>query len=318
MDEQSHDREVEVPDLPTTEIVRTGGVTITPGGGMTAAQLEEQLKVAEVFVEHQERMKLLALKATRNGDWVDMGGSPYLSGTGAEAMARTFGLSIQVADCEKSWSTDKEGQFYIYTYIGAISGYGRILEIDGFCSERDQFFSMAHGERKEPDEMDIKRKAYTNFIGNGIKRFLGMRNVTWEELEQVGITPSGKVEYKTKGGAKGKSRAAAKPAGNGAKRTPEQARERIFVILQALTSSKDKTVLADRLQKLTEFKGKEGDMIFKRSILELRGKWLFSTLDKAEEEMDAFVAHPDVEKEKGEPEEDARNEDEEAAGDIPL
>jgi len=47
-----------------------------------------------------------------------------------------------------------------------------------------------NGERKElpPSEIDpgdVKKAAYTNCIGNGITRLLGLRNISYEDLEKV-------------------------------------------------------------------------------------------------------------------------------------
>ena len=48
----------------------------------------------------------------------------------------------------------------------------------------------------EVDITNIKKSAYTNFLVNGVTRFLGMRNLTWEELKDYGID-KGKVSQVT-------------------------------------------------------------------------------------------------------------------------
>jgi len=54
----------------------------------------------------------------------------------------------------------------------------------------------------EIDQGDIKKSAYTNCIGNGITRLLGIRNLTYADLEEfAGIRKEQitKVEYKKNG-----------------------------------------------------------------------------------------------------------------------
>jgi hypothetical protein len=53
---------------------------------------------------------------------------------------------------------------------------------------------------------DVKMAALTNLLGNGITRLLGIRNLTWDDLEKyAGIKQEdvkGKIEYKKKGEVK--------------------------------------------------------------------------------------------------------------------
>jgi hypothetical protein len=50
----------------------------------------------------------------------------------------------------------------------------------------------------------VKKAAYTNLLGNGITRILGLRNLTWEDLQEfAGISKDqvGRVDYKKNGKA---------------------------------------------------------------------------------------------------------------------
>jgi hypothetical protein len=53
----------------------------------------------------------------------------------------------------------------------------------------------------EVDETNIMKAAYSNMMVNGITRLLGIRNLTWEQLEKYGINKDGvsKVEYRNGG-----------------------------------------------------------------------------------------------------------------------
>jgi hypothetical protein len=50
----------------------------------------------------------------------------------------------------------------------------------------------------EFDETNIKKAAYSNLMVNGITRVLGIRNLTWDDLEPYGIKQGevARVEYK--------------------------------------------------------------------------------------------------------------------------
>ena len=89
---------------------------------------------------------------------------------------------------------------------------GRSIEVEGSRSSKDSFFKQylyeTGKERKEKpiderdNKRDVKMAALTNLLGNGITRLLGIRNLTWDDLEKfAGIKKEevGKVEYKTGG-----------------------------------------------------------------------------------------------------------------------
>ena len=75
------------------------------------------------------------------------------------------------------------------------------IDFIGSRGTKDVFFSKSHGEAvpiSEIDRNDVKKAAYTNLLGNGITRLLGLRNLTWEEVEEalkVKRTDCSKVDY---------------------------------------------------------------------------------------------------------------------------
>jgi hypothetical protein len=107
----------------------------------------------------------------------------------------------------------EEGGHYSYTYTGTFSLSGATIEAVGTRSSKDGFFKK-YGKKdddgnaevlppSEIDKGDVKKAAFTNLIGNGITRLLGIRNLTWEDLETFGIKKEnvGKVDYKKAGKA---------------------------------------------------------------------------------------------------------------------
>lgn len=162
---------------------------------------------AERRVEAINKIKQYSLRLTQPGDWVDQNGRPYLQVSGAEKIARLFGISWRI---DEPIREELEGGHYVYTYKGYFSLAGAEIEAIGSRSSKDPFFKRyvyEGGERKElpPSEIDpgdVKKAAYTNCIGNGITRLLGLRNISYEDLEKVaGIKREQitRIEYRGKG-----------------------------------------------------------------------------------------------------------------------
>ncbi len=169
----------------------------------TLIQLAEQ---AEKRIDAMHKIKRVALKLTNRHDWTDQGCKPYLQVSGAEKVARLFGISWQI---DEPVLEHEEGGHFSYTYKGYFSLAGATIEAIGTRSSKDGFFKKysGYGENRTElpasaiDKGDVKKSAYTNLLGNGISRILGLRNLTYEDLQEfAGITKDqiAKVEYKSK------------------------------------------------------------------------------------------------------------------------
>lgn len=170
----------------------------------TLIQLAEQ---AEKRIDAMMKIKKMALKMTNRHDWTDQNGKPYMQVSGAEKVARLYGISWQI---DEPILEHEEGGHFSYTYKGYFSIAGATIEAIGTRSSKDGFFkkySWENGSKTELpasaiDKGDVKKAAYTNLLGNGISRILGLRNLTYEDLQEfAGITKEQitKVEYKNKG-----------------------------------------------------------------------------------------------------------------------
>lgn len=159
---------------------------------------------AEKRINAVNKIKVMALKVTNNHDWMNQQGKPYLQVSGAEKVARLFGISWRL---DEPLREDEEGGHFIYTYKGHFSMGNVSIEAIGTRSSKDGFFKRyekdANGKKtdielpaSEIDKSDVKKAAFTNCLGNGITRLLGFRNLSWEELEKAGINVTRKVEYK--------------------------------------------------------------------------------------------------------------------------
>ena len=182
---------------------------LTPISDSTLIQLAEQ---AEKRIDAMTKIKRVALKLTNARDWIDQQGKPYLQASGAQKIARMFGISWRISAPE---FTDHGDGHFTYTYKGTFALAGATIEAIGSRTSKDGFFKKYKGsgaERVElpPSEIDrgdVKKSAFTNCIGNGITMILGIRNLTYEDLAefaQISKDGMSSVEYKEKGKAKEK------------------------------------------------------------------------------------------------------------------
>ena len=192
-------------------LVTTEGEDVLPAiADNTLIAISEQ---AEKRIEAMHKIKRMALKLTNPHDWVDENGKPYLQASGAEKVARLFGVGWQISEPVRD---SIEGGHFTYTYHGEFFLAGASIEAIGTRSSKDGFFKKYEwkGEEgnktrvelpvSEIDPGDVKKSAYTNLLANGITRLLGIRNLTYEDLREfAGITKEQivSVEYKKSGKA---------------------------------------------------------------------------------------------------------------------
>lgn len=169
-------------------------------------------KMAEARIDAVIKIKQLALKVTNGFDWTDQGGKPYLQASGAEKIANLFNISWGFLTPEPLYEQDDDGH-YTYTFKGRFSMGGRTIEVEGSRSSRDPFFKqydyIGTGQSKQKVERavherdnkrDVKMAALTNLLGNGITRILGIRNLSWEDLERFANIKKGDIGKVTYGG----------------------------------------------------------------------------------------------------------------------
>jgi hypothetical protein len=160
---------------------------------------------AEKRIDAVIKIKQIALKVTNKDDWVDQEGKPYLMASGSEKVANLFNISWRID--EPVMEQEADGAV-TYNYKGEFSLAGRTIEVEGSRSSRDTFFKKyiwENGKKtgeKPLDRRDLKMAALTNLLGNGITRILGIRNLTYDDLEKfAGIKQSEVkgVKYKKDG-----------------------------------------------------------------------------------------------------------------------
>lgn len=197
-------------------------------------QIAEQ---AEARVAAVVKIKRAALMVTNGGDWVDQNGKPYLMASGAEKVANLFNISWRFLAPEPVKTMDADGENFTYTYSAEFSMGTRSIQVEGSRSSKDKFFMQyEYGEKgadgkatrteksvyNRDNERDVKMAALTNLLGNGITRLLGIRNLSYADLQEfAGISPEmiGKVEYKSKGEKKEPIKPSTEREVNGTTRT---------------------------------------------------------------------------------------------------
>lgn len=233
-------------------------------------------EAAEKRVQAINRIKRAALAVTNARDWTDQNGQPYLQASGAEKIARLFGISWRID--EPVFSREEDGHFS-YTYKGYFTLGSATIEAIGARGSRDPFFSRKHGQDVPPGEIDkndVKKAAYTNCIGNGVTRILGIRNLSWEDLQAANIEAGkvARVEYQQR---------------EMSTEAVDQ-RKAIGAMLMEMAGGNTEGA-ADLLENHTYFVNKEGKTVKgKRTLAELSEKQIPITYRKVKETYEKWKA----------------------------
>lgn len=167
---------------------------------------------AEKRVDAIIKIKKVALMVTNRFDWTNQNDRPYLMVSGSEKIANLFNISWRID--EPRLEFEEDGHF-TYTYKGEFTLAGRTIEAEGSRSSKDPFFKKYDYEKQSDgstkkmeksissiDKRDVKMAAFTNLLGNGISRVLGIRNLQWSDLEEFAKIKKEDVQgidYKNKG-----------------------------------------------------------------------------------------------------------------------
>lgn len=175
------------------------------------AQIVSEATLVE-FIEHRSRLLELALpvavKSTNAHEWVDFGGSPWPSISACLKIMRRFGINMTNNHHWRDEREDEKGKYYIYYWqadfvLGRFDVYPEI----GSTTSRDSFFAMRDGQLRPMSEIpedSILKAARANCIVRGVTGILGLRNITWEDLNKLGIKRVGAPAVRFKKGGQSK------------------------------------------------------------------------------------------------------------------
>lgn len=187
------------------------------------------------------RITAAIVKRTYANDWTDFKGKPWLGDAGSERVLSLIGATVTITppglileDHE-----DDRGRYYIYRVYGTVTvpGIGA-RDISGSCSSRKQFFAektrkdadgkpvYENGEKvkdfipyEEIDRVYIQNDALSDLYRNAAVRAVGLRGLTWKELEAHGIKKGegGSIQFDGKD--------AERAAAQGQRQAPPQGRQ---------------------------------------------------------------------------------------------
>lgn len=185
------------------EDIERGETSIIP---LVQQRTKEAIKLAQerIFerILAEKALKAAALTFTTAEDWVfhrAEGGDvliPYLEDSGAEKLMHAFAIEIKKLSEERVVHGEDE------TYEIVIDGVVRAQVFSdiwypetGSRWSGDGFFSRGGSVRIDPG--DVRKSALTNFYNRCIKKVLGLRGLTKEDLEKVSTVDTNKIRIVT-------------------------------------------------------------------------------------------------------------------------
>jgi hypothetical protein len=196
---------IENPQLPT----RSFGEALT-----RLSDFDEKLAMDAVGKRERvlDYIKHAALRMTRAQDWQDMGGRPFLMSYGVEKLCQFYGISFERPTIERVDEQDGSTRFIV-------SGTCRSAMLNqsfyavGERSTAEPFF--ADNDKRHPAKLiaDVKAAARSTWERDGVARMLGLRNLSWADIEEMtGFKEAdcGRVAFKRKAGAEAPAKTVAK------------------------------------------------------------------------------------------------------------
>jgi len=158
----------------------------------------EEIEKAERRLEALARQRMLIIKLTRPYDWVNFGGTAYLSAYGAERLIQVFNISYHIGEPEIKYHDD--GHFTVIIR-GNFTWGERTIEEIGIRSSKDKFFSKAGNQSIPPHQIrlsDVMKAARSNLIARGVATLLGLRGLSIADVVKMVGKIEKKVEFKKK------------------------------------------------------------------------------------------------------------------------
>lgn len=187
-----NEKENKLTEVATEEIIQTDLCSENSLIMQDEAQLEASLKRADMMVKYLDTIRKLAINGTNVNDWINQSGEPYLTASGCNKIALTFGLKIDDLRIEESLKTDSKGEFIEYTCHGKGKWNNVDREEIGTASTRDDFFSKRKNQKgddsyylklEDVDKSSVRKKSVTNLMNRIIKNLLGL-SYTWDEVKE--------------------------------------------------------------------------------------------------------------------------------------
>ena len=201
------------------------------------------IKRVEAITKAIDGAVKVSLQRTNYSDFVKMGGKFYLQASACQKIRSVWGIYFRNKEVIKETNADGTYGYYVTGVVGSQlldRFYGKeiTIEADGGRSSKDPFFTGKDG-LKEPDPMDVRKAAISNFEARAISSFLGLKNFTEDDLRKNGIDVSKITGVEYQKGAEG---------GGNTALISEPQRKRLFAMCK--TAGISESFLKERLQKL--------------------------------------------------------------------
>lgn len=161
---------------------------------------ERYVEEAGKQIALRSKLLMTALKALKPHDLQDFDGKPYLEGEGAaRIMAVIRGFKVG----EAKFTVEQIAPHYFVECAIPIEFKGATTVAIGDCSTQDSFFTGKDGQSGRYGKYvtqtgsevmatrlllgDAKKKARENAISRGVSELLGIKGLSWQDLEQLGL-----------------------------------------------------------------------------------------------------------------------------------
>ena len=196
------------------------------------------------------KIKVASLNTLGNQDFHRLDGKPYLQGTGCEKLKPLWGIYFRDVTIEPSAAEIRraieDGRQVTVECMGTAGSRvtGEESVFIGTRSSDDKFFGGQQEKLGQMDAGHLRKAAYTNFEVNAITRLLGLRNLSWDEIQGAGHKQEGvgaSVAYDRSGDGSSLS-------------------NKIWKMILDLTGG-DENAGKDMLEEMSAFAGKEGNQV---------------------------------------------------------
>jgi uncharacterized protein YdeI (BOF family) len=199
----SHPEKLTPEEIKNTELVEKKDAPMVLEDNKTMLS-EQYVETAGKQIELRSKLIMTALKALKPHDFQDFEGKPYLEGEGAaRIMAVVRGFKVG----EAKFVIEQIAPHYFVDCSIPMEFIGATTVAIGDCSTSDSFFTGRDGKggrfKKYVDQTgseimatrlllgDAKKKARENSISRGVSELLGLKGLSWFDLEQWGFSRSG-------------------------------------------------------------------------------------------------------------------------------
>jgi hypothetical protein len=279
---------------PATVPAPLPGVLLSPIPFLT----EREVALATEAALYLERIRRIALEATRDDDWIDIGGRPHLNSSGAMKVAALFGVSLTGMRVDET--REKLDGKDVIRYAARVTArfLGREVETEGVASSDDAFFARKNGKPVPLHEVNlnsVRKKAVTNAQVRAVKGILGLGGITWAEVRAAGVSREkvaavrhgsvrdgavreGCFHEAVSAGAPPRKQA---PSATAAVPASSRAKARLRSVLEDIAAFED--VPFERvLRRYSEFVGSDGQHRSAESVESMSESWVARSLEAAE------------------------------------